>query len=461
MRAFAACLSSILLWLLGAGVAGAQIQGAATLDANPISTPHLGVDAQGGAVVAWVGFAATTAAGGVTSYVDALQVSVRAPGAPFGPAQPLSGLGSDVTRDIDLAVGRRGDAAVAWRAVEEDRMAMPIMVSRRAAGGTFARPRAIGGSAGGRDATVAVGGEGSVLVAWLGRSGRRGCGNVVWAARAKTGRSFGPATRVSGACPRASAPRAALGPDGRGAVAWRARPSGGETELQAVAFRGGRFTRAREISRAPISAVDFDLAGDRTGATAAWRDAGGNDAAASDAGRVLVARIAAGLPPRPRVVADGGRLVGPPRIVANARGAALVVFEQVPANRPLHRPAVLASRRRSLGGSFLAPQVVADCGAADTTRTFAVPALDASGMATIVFQTACGGLLGIGPNPGLALAAASPHGTWSAPVPLSSGGYAVGAKIGMADAGAAVAAWTERAFGAPEAIEGLRAAILP
>jgi hypothetical protein len=30
----------------------------------------------------------------------------------------------------------------------------------------------------------------------------------------------------------------------------------------------------------------------------------------------------------------------------------------------------------------------------------------------------------------------------------------------MADGGAAVAAWTERAFGAPEAIEGLRVAII-
>jgi hypothetical protein len=462
MRAFAACLSIVVLGLLTAGAAGAQGPLVETLDANPVSTPQLGVDAQGGAVVAWVGFAGMAAADGATSYVEAVQISERAPGAgaPFGPAQTISGLGSDVTRDIGLAVGRRGDAAVVWRAVAEHRGATPIMVSRRAAGATFTRPRSLGGSSGGRNATVAVGGEGSVLVAWLRGSGRRGCGSVVWAARAKAGRSFGRATRVSSACARASAPRAALGPDGRGAVAWRARPSGGETELQAAAFRRGHFTRAREISRAPISAVDFDLTGDRTGATVAWRDAGGNTGSTGDAGRVLVARIAAGLRPRPRTVADGGRLAGPPRIVANASGAALVVFEQVPDSRPLHRPAVLASRRRSLGGSFLEPEVVAACGAADATKTFAFPALDASGLAMVVFQTTCGGLLGIGPNPGLAVAAASPRGAWSPPVPLSSGGYAVGAQVGMADAGAAVAAWTERAFGAPEAIEGLRVAAL-
>jgi hypothetical protein len=146
--------------------------------------------------------------------------------------------------------------------------------------------------------------------------------------------------------------------------------------------------------------------------------------------------------------------------VANARGDALLVFEQVPQDRPLHRPAVFASRRSTIGGSFGKPQLVADCGAADATKTFAYPALDASGVATVVFQTACGGLLGIGPNYGLAVSAASPDGAWSAPVPLSSGGYAVGVEVGMADAGASVAAWTERAFGAPEAIEGLRVAIL-
>src|SRR5215212_5807990 len=188
MRAVAVCVLLVVAALAGPALAGAQGLPASTLDANPISTPDLGVDALGGSVVAWVGFAPTT---------------------------------------------------------------------------------------GGGDATVAVGGEGSVLVAWLDGSGRRGCGNVVWAARARPGQAFGGATRVSGPCAQASSPRAALGPDGRGAVAWRARPSGGETGLQAAAFRWGRFLRAREVSRSPISAVEFDIAGDRTGATVAWRDGGG------------------------------------------------------------------------------------------------------------------------------------------------------------------------------------------
>jgi len=460
MRALRACLLAVvLLAVCGAGAARAQ-PASSTLDTNPISTPDLGVDAQGGAVVAWVGFAPTTGSSGETTYVDAVQVSVRPPGGAFSPPQPISDLRTDVTRDVALAVGRRGDAALVWRAVDEERTGTPIVVSRRSAGGTFGHPVAVSGSRGGRDAAVAVGGDGSVLVTWIEGSGRRACGNVVWAARARPGGPFGDALRVSGACAGASAPRAALGPDGRGAVAWRARPSGGETELQAAAFRMGRFTRAREISRAPIDAVDFDIAGDRTGATVTWRDGGGNVSATGDAGRVLVARVAGGLAPSPRVVADGGRLAGPPRLVANAEGAALLTFEQAAANQPLHRPAVLASRRPSIGGAFGKPQVVAACGAADATKTFAFPALDAAGLATIVFQTACGALLGIGPNYGLAIASAGPGDAWSPAVPLSSGGYAVGVEVGMADGGAAVAAWTERAFGAPEAIEGLRVAIL-
>ena len=458
MRVVAACLLAALVTLGAASLAPAQQT--ATLDRNPISTPDLGVDALGGAVVAWVGFAPTTAAGGETTFVDAIQVSVRPPGGFFGSPIPLSDLRSDVTGDLALGVGRRGDAALVWRAEDDERTQTSFVVSRRVAGGAFGRAAAIRGSGGGRKATVAVGGEGSVLVAWLERSGRRRCGSVVWAARARSGRPFGAATRVSGPCANASAPRAALGPDGRGAVAWRARPSGGETELQAAAFRRGRFTRPREISRAPVSAVGFDIAGDRTGATVAWRDAGGNADAGSGAGRILAARIAGRLAPRPRVVADGGRLAGPPRLVANAAGAALLTFEQAPLNRPLHRPSVLASRRPSIGAQFGRPQVVADCGAVDATKTFAFPALDAAGTATIVFQTACGGPLGIGPNYGLAVVRAPAGGPWSAPRPLSSGGYAVGAQIGVGDDGDVVAAWTERAFGAPEAIEGLRAAIL-
>ena len=461
MRAVCACLlAALLVVVCEAGVAGAQQPPAATLDTNPISTPDLGVDAQGGAVVAWVGFAPTTGSSGETTYVDAVQVSVRPPGGAFSAPQPISDLSDDVTRDVALGVGRRGDAALIWRAVDENDKGTPIVVSRRVAGGTFGRPAAISGSTGGRDAAVAVGGEGSVLVTWLVSSHRRGCGNVVWAARAKARGAFATPARVSGQCANASAPRAALGPDGRGAVAWRARPNGGETELQAAALRMGAFARAREISRAPISAVGFDIAGDRTGATVAWRDGGGNISATGDAGRVLVARVAAGLEPNPHVVADGGRLAGPPRLVANAQGAALLTFEQAPENQPLHRPAVLASRRPSIGGGFARPQVVATCGAADDAQTFAFPALDAVGLATIVFQTSCGGPLGIGPNPGLAIASAGPGDAWSAPAPLSSGGYAVGVEVGMADGGAAVAAWTERAFGAPEAIEGLRVAIL-
>ncbi len=461
MRALRACLLAVVLAVVcGTGAALAQQPPAATLDSNPISTPDLGVDAQGGAVVAWVGFAPTTGAGGETTYADAVQVSVRPPGGAFSPPQPVSDLRTDVTRDVALGVGRRGDAALVWRAVAETRSGTPIVVSRRPAGGTFGRPTAVRGSTGGRAAAVAVGGEGSVLVTWLDGSGRRGCGNVVWAARAKTRQPFGAAKRISGRCDNASAPRAALGPDGRGAVAWRARPNGGETELRAAAFRMGHFAKAAEISRAPISAVEFDITGDRTGATVAWRDGGGNVSATGDAGRVLVARIAAGLSPSPRVVADGGRLAGPPRLVANAGSAALLTFEQAPTNRPLHRPAVLASRRASLGAGFSKPQVVAVCGAADATKTFAFPAIDAVGLATIVFQTACGGRLGIGPNYGLAIASAGPGDAWSPPLPLSSGGYAVGVEVGMADGGAAVAAWTERAFGAPEAIEGLRVAIL-
>jgi hypothetical protein len=206
--------------------------------------------------------------------------------------------------------------------------------------------------------------------------------------------------------------------------------------------------------------VDFDIVGDRTGATLAWRDAGGNVSSQGDVGRVLAARIAGGLVPRPRVIADGGRFAGPPRLAANAAGSALLVFEQAPLNRPLHRPSVLASRRRTIGGQFGRPQVVAECGAADASKTFAFGALDAADLATIVFQTACGAPLGIGSNYGLALASASSGDAWTAPRPLSSGGYAVGVKVGMSDDGGAIAAWTERAFGAPEAIEGLRVAIL-
>jgi hypothetical protein len=60
----------------------------------------------------------------------------------------------------------------------------------------------------------------------------------------------------------------------------------------------------------------------------------------------------------------------------------------------------------------------------------------------------------------VAAARGSRSGVWGAPTPLSSGGYAVGVQVAGPDAGGAVVAWTERSFGAPQAIEGLRVAIL-
>src|SRR5215213_11565260 len=108
MRVLAACLLTLVTALAGPAAAGAQVQPASPLDRNPISTPDLGVDAFGGAVVAWVGFAPTTAANGATTYVDAVQVSERPPGGAFAPPRPISDLRSDVTRDIALAVGRSG-----------------------------------------------------------------------------------------------------------------------------------------------------------------------------------------------------------------------------------------------------------------------------------------------------------------------------------------------------------------
>jgi hypothetical protein len=159
-------------------------------------------------------------------------------------------------------------------------------------------------------------------------------------------------------------------------------------------------------------------------------------------------------------VTSAKSLAGPPRLAANAAGAAVVTWGEAPPGRPAHRPVVYAARRPTISGQFGTPQVAADCGAADASQTYARPSMNAAGTAVVAFQTACGPDLGLGPNLGIAAVTGTLSGNWSAPTPLSSGGYAVGVQVGSADAGGTVVTWTERAFGAPQAVEGLRVAIL-
>src|ERR1700710_1898869 len=98
-----AVLAGVLALLLSASRADTQLV-PTTLDDNPISTPSLGMDAEGGAVIAWVGFQRTVSGDGRTTYVDAIKASVRPAGGTFGPSRALSALSNDVTRDVALAV---------------------------------------------------------------------------------------------------------------------------------------------------------------------------------------------------------------------------------------------------------------------------------------------------------------------------------------------------------------------
>ena len=280
-----------------------------------VRSPRVGVDESGNVTAVW------TQAGRHLSIMAAL----RPHGRPFGTPVELGRSQHFNDARPQLAVGRFGDAVVAWnhgRSVQVVRRGPPQCVPQRARA-CFTTPLRLRG---GSDQTVAIGPLGSAYVVWA-ATVRAAAGEIRTRLRMtvlrRSGRRLGTDHVLAGAAAGdASQPSLDVTPDGTAVVAWRASlPAGGEQDglapiMAATSSPDAVVAPAQVVSPAAGSVPQVRLT-TRGEAVLAWNlfaSAPGNP----DGAGVAVAIRA------PGAAAFGApALVSPPTIRAN--GAALAV----------------------------------------------------------------------------------------------------------------------------------------
>ena len=416
--------------------------------------PQLGVDARGGAVATWPQSHAVVGGTRLGDGRALIFASVRRPGHGFEPAVPIASTQLGV-REYSLAVGAAGDGAVVWRPV---RAGSPLLVNRRGAGGPFSAALALPGSRAGSHQAAAVDGHGRLLVAWLRRSGRAGCGLVVMASVAPRGGPLGRPRRISSGCARAEYLQAALARNGDGAVAWRASGPGGPVSASRIVlstYSGGRFGAARSASASGNVGETLALAAGGRRLLVVWRD-----------------HAVAHRPARNRVLAagiDGARIAPPVELVATPDA----LPRDVHASMNVHDAAIVAWQhsddgssvfdafghgdvavRSTAGGAFGAPASIGASIEFASSYGISDVAIDASGRALACYDDS--------------LAPRAPGGPWGAETHMRlPSDYrdpdwppsAVGMSVGLSDAGEGVVAWALETSGDQE--DFMRAAVIP
>jgi hypothetical protein len=161
-----------------------------------------------------------------------------------GWAAPVALAGEGVRQDVAVVAAGDGAAAIVWRRFEPDgKSAIEALV--RSAGGSFAGPLVVAGPQLGRviEPRVAVAGDGTVVVAFLVRTGRkRSVGRVGIAVRAPLSQQFSRPMLVTRAL--VPPPTVALSADGYGLVAWKRRG-----RIEAVGIQHGRPGTMRVLGR--------------------------------------------------------------------------------------------------------------------------------------------------------------------------------------------------------------------
>jgi hypothetical protein len=351
-----------------------------------VAAPQIGVDERGNATAVW-----TQAGRHLT-----IMAAVRPHGRRFGTPFELGRSGHFADARPALAVGRYGDAVVAWnsgRGVTVVRRGPSICAPRRPRGCFRAPVRLRAGA----DQAVALGPLGSAYVVWAADIRRAGVvhTHLRMAVIRRDGRPLGREHAVSRAVDGdAGQPSLAVRRDGSAVIAWRASlPAGGEQDVAA-----------------PIMA------------------------ATSTAGAVLA---------QPQMVSQypGER----PRVRVDARGEAVVAWTQrnsTPANPDGPEVAVAVQPAGAI--VFGAPATMT---AADVAAGSASPAVDPAGNAYLVYSAAAA----TGRAPG-GLAAIShvrpPGGAFGPPVALPAGFsgafvFSAGAKVTAVSGGRMlVSDWT-------------------
>lgn len=317
--------------------------------------PQLGFDGRGEATAVWLG------RGGPGGCAVCVEASVRPPGGAFGPAQSVPASGAD----LQLAVDRAGNALVLAR--HPGGSTKQIRSSFRPAGGRFGPRRVLSGGLS-SSPRVGFGRPGEAVAIWsrgvrihsafsrrrgvFGKSRHVGAGDLPSLAVDRRGNAL--AVWRSGVFPkghvkvafrpaggRFGRPRTLAGPDSgdetdvafdrRGnalAIWWRRNRNGNNSRVQA-AYRpaGGRFGKARTLSRRAARAGEPKVAFDRRGnALAAWWLAGRGDA---------ITQVQAAYRPvgrrfgRSRTIGQAAEQAGDLRLAFGPRGDALAVWEEL------------------------------------------------------------------------------------------------------------------------------------
>jgi hypothetical protein len=230
--------------------------------AGGVRHPAIGVDARGGAVVAYEAGIARVARGQGAR----IEVALRRPGAgAFGRSLVLSGAPAAAPA---VAVNEDGDAVVAWRRGTR-------VEAAAITGGRVGRTRILGRAYGGWNPNVAIASTGDAVVAWssLRRDPRSRPGHPTFrqfvAASLRRGAGRFGQPDILAREDAARYVRAAVGEDGRAVVAW---PSSAPSAVlkAAIAPRGARrFAPATAVSPLPAP-FNLALAAAPTGFVALW-----------------------------------------------------------------------------------------------------------------------------------------------------------------------------------------------
>jgi hypothetical protein len=433
----AAVLILLLVAALALPTAADAQQRAATLALGVTVPPEVGISSAGDAVVAW--FASDDRRTARQRGIGSIFVTSRDARGRLGTPRRLAPSGY-ASHAFALAVGSAGDAAIVLRRRGSFRQpGGPLRVARRVPGGRFGPLAAVPGLQAVNRPAAAMGSDGTLLVGWLARA-PRGCSGVVHATVARRGRPFGRARRISGPCPHAAPPRAALGAGGRGAVAWL--EGGFNRRLAAAPVSGGRLGRAAVVgSRVTGYAGAFGLgSGDDGRALIVWRELTAS-LEPEPPGRVLAATVGDSGPARPMVVSASDRVMGPASVAVAHSGAALAAWQE----GDFRQSSVVVARRAAGSEAFTSPEVVHPCGVYGVSSKGAVAAVASGGEAAVGFHSSCLERFGVRPSPdGLAVARAPAGGSFGPPLPLAAGYFARRVRIALADAGPGIVAWTQQ-----------------
>lgn len=188
--------------------------------------------------------------------------SVRPPGGAFSQPEDISAHDAFFPR---IAVDGTGKATVVWQQKSKKTQLFRIQETTRPANGSFGVPKDLSDENDeSKFPVIAVNGAGTAIVAWERVTPGAGNHRVIEAAARPAGDDFGPRKQVSeiGSAIEMSAPKAAVGEDGTGAVVWAA--AGGRAETSRWTLAGG-FAAPAQVAATDTFAADPDVAIDRQG----------------------------------------------------------------------------------------------------------------------------------------------------------------------------------------------------